>query len=222
MTTRRSFLTIAGAGALLAASGETRLAGAAAAQRPTTATNAWDLSWVDRLAGKKHKAVFDSPSFSEGESVFRALLWMDQLKEIYGAAKSDIGAVLVVRHTAMPLVMNDEYWSRFQVGKRVKMKDPATGRWATKNPFMTTPPGTPPQFADYNTPTFMANGGTILACNIALQQAVRNFATADKLSHDAAQERAQQHLLPGVILQPSGVFAALTAQEAGCSYILAS
>ena len=29
-------------------------------------------------------------------------------------------------------------------------------------------------------------------------------------------------VLPGVILQPSGVFATLRAQEAGCQYLLAS
>jgi intracellular sulfur oxidation DsrE/DsrF family protein len=33
---------------------------------------------------------------------------------------------------------------------------------------------------------------------------------------------ALKHLLPGVTLQPSGVFAVLRAQEAGCQYLLAS
>ena len=33
---------------------------------------------------------------------------------------------------------------------------------------------------------------------------------------------ALQHVVPGVILQPSGVFATLRAQEAGCQYLLAT
>jgi intracellular sulfur oxidation DsrE/DsrF family protein len=33
---------------------------------------------------------------------------------------------------------------------------------------------------------------------------------------------ALHHVVPGVILQPSGVFGVLRAQEAGCNYILAS
>ena len=37
-----------------------------------------------------------------------------------------------------------------------------------------------------------------------------------------ARTRALSLLIPGVTLQPSGVFAALRAQEAGCRYLLAS
>jgi intracellular sulfur oxidation DsrE/DsrF family protein len=33
---------------------------------------------------------------------------------------------------------------------------------------------------------------------------------------------ALHHVVPGVIPEPSGVFEVLRAQEAGCSYILAS
>ena len=37
-----------------------------------------------------------------------------------------------------------------------------------------------------------------------------------------AEAKARDHVIPGVILQPSGVFAVLRAQELGCGYILAS
>jgi intracellular sulfur oxidation DsrE/DsrF family protein len=46
--------------------------------------------------------------------------------------------------------------------------------------------------------------------------------TADKVSKEEAEKRARAQLLPGVILQPSGVFAVLRAQQAGCDYIKAS
>lgn len=38
----------------------------------------------------------------------------------------------------------------------------------------------------------------------------------------AARARAKEMLIPGVILQPNGIFAALRAQEAGCAYVMAS
>jgi intracellular sulfur oxidation DsrE/DsrF family protein len=48
-------------------------------------------------------------------------------------------------------------------------------------------------------------------------------ATKEKLKdRDAAVARAKTMLIPGIVLQPSGVFAVLRAQEAGCNYILAS
>ena len=37
-----------------------------------------------------------------------------------------------------------------------------------------------------------------------------------------AREMALRHVVPGVLLQPSGVFAVLRAQEAGCQYLMAS
>jgi len=37
-----------------------------------------------------------------------------------------------------------------------------------------------------------------------------------------AQKRAVAGLIPGIILQPSGVFAAVRAGQAGCVYVKAS
>ena len=44
----------------------------------------------------------------------------------------------------------------------------------------------------------------------------------EKLSDEESRKQAIAALIPGVILQPSGVFAALRAQEAGCMYLRAS
>jgi hypothetical protein len=223
MPTRRSFLGLAGAGALAAASSPllAEPTGRRSGVRSGTVTDTWDVSWMDRVKGK-HKVVFDSPEVSDGAGLFRAIMWADQLKEVYGTPRSDVSSVLVLRHAAIPLAMNDAYWSRFNVGRQVKMKDPSTKRWFTTNPLSTTPAGMPPKFAAYNAPAFLADGGIILACGLALQQIVGQFAKADKLSHEDAEKKARENMLPGVILQPSGVFAVLSAQEAGCSYIMAS
>ena len=70
--------------------------------------------------------------------------------------------------------------------------------------------------------TLETAGGIALACNLAFGDVVEKFMKEDKLDAAAARQRATEHLVPGVILQPSGVFAVLRAQEAGCRYILAS
>ncbi|MGH7655446.1 MAG: hypothetical protein ACREN6_12365 [Gemmatimonadaceae bacterium] len=69
---------------------------------------------------------------------------------------------------------------------------------------------------------FVEDGGTVLACNLAFGDVVDRFRKEEKLDETAARERAVAHVIPGVILQPSGVFAVLRAQEAGCRYIIAS
>lgn len=39
---------------------------------------------------------------------------------------------------------------------------------------------------------------------------------------DVADRRVQKMIVPGVIMQPSGVFAAVLAQDHGCRYVRAS
>jgi hypothetical protein len=47
---------------------------------------------------------------------------------------------------------------------------------------------------------------------VALESAIQSG------SRDEARQRTLAHLIPGVILQPSGFFGALEAQRAGCSF----
>jgi hypothetical protein len=44
----------------------------------------------------------------------------------------------------------------------------------------------------------------------------------DKLQGAAARERALSMVVPGVTLQPNGIFAVTLAQESGCAYVAAS
>src|SRR5215831_8912331 len=117
---------------------------------------AWDTSWVDRLKGK-YRAIFDSPGFSDGAALFRAVVWKRHYKEVYGTAASDMTAVLVVRHQGIWLAMNDDFWRRYGIGKRQKFRDSEKKQWYDHNPIAATPPGTPAEF-DITIPKFIADG----------------------------------------------------------------
>ena len=179
------------------------------------------MSWVDKVTGK-HKAVFDSIEVDEGVGLFRACVWRDQYAEIYGTSKSEMTPVLVIRHASIPLAMNDEYWKRFNVGKTAKIKDSATNKWTTVNPIRVAGQNATGKWADYNLTSFMAQGGIVLACDLALRRVIGDFVKADKLKPAEGRAKALAHLIPGIVMMPSGVFAVLRAQEAGCGYILAS
>lgn len=183
----------------------------------------WDMSWVGRVKGK-YRAVFDSPEISEGAAIFRAALWKQEYHEVFGAPPAELSPVLVIRHRAIALAMDDAYWSTFEIGKHEKLKDPSTGKWAKANPIRTAPAGTPADEREYSLEGFLAAGGVVLACNMAFGMVVGRYAErAGGNDYAAARAVALQHLIPGIILQPSGIFAALHAQEAaGCRYILAS
>ncbi len=218
-TPRRDFLTWLGASGTFAAMPNLATPEQTTSYRPVS--DKWDMSWCDRVTGKV-RAVFDSPGVSEGAAMFRAQLWRDEHKEIYDTAPSETSAVIVFRHEGIPLVMNDAFWERFESGKELKIRDAKGKKWSKRNPIGTALPDTPPKEANYNIAAFVASGGIVLACNLAFGGMVQRIQDADKLSRDEARKRALEQLIPGVILQPSGFFAVLRAQQAGCSFLLAS
>jgi hypothetical protein len=223
-TKRRDFLSWLGGTSLFAVTGPSlsslsHVAIPGGHPAPLDAT--FDMTWVDRVHGK-FRAVFDSPEISEGAALFRAIAWCDQYKSVYGTARSDMTPVLVIRHEAIELAMDDGYWKRFKVGKEVKLKTPEGKKWAEANPIRSAPPGMPAKYARYNLADFMQDGGIVLACNLAFEEVVARFRKEDKLDAASARQRAIEQMVPGVILQPSGIFAVLRAQEAGCHYIIAS
>ena len=214
---RRAFLGTVGVGALAAS-----LEAQASAAPATTAGSKWDVSWAERL-DRKHRAVFDSTAFANGGGLLRAVVWKHEYKEVYGTPPEDMNAVLVVRRDAIWLAMNDAFWKTYNVGETQEFKAKEPGKFRTTNPVATTPPGAPPDFADANIPKFLAGGDVVLACHRAFGEVVDRVKKADRLTTDEeAEAKAMTFVLPGVILQPSGVFAVLRAQEAGCQYILAS
>ena len=217
---RRDFLSSFGAASFAAAmpltKGEVDTLAA-----PPLADSPWDVTWVDRIKGK-YRAVFDSPGFSDGAALFRSVIWARQYKEVFGTTPAEMSTVLVIRHTGIMLAMNNEFWQTYDIGKRKKFKDAQKNKFFAQNPIGSVSAGTPPQFAEMTIPKFIEAGGIVLACNLAFMDPVSIVEKQEKLKHDEAEKKARTFLLPGVILQPSGIFAVLRAQEAGCNYILGS
>jgi hypothetical protein len=217
---RRDFLGVASS-SLLATMPSIGLTDAERKAVAAPISDEWDLSWVNRLRGKS-RAVFDSPEVSEGGALFRACLWRTQHASVFGTTPADLTPVIVFRHSGIPLIMDDQHWDRLGVGKDVKLKDPATGKWYRRNPIASAAADTPPEFKDITLPAFIASGGIVLACHLAFGDIVSQYKAKDKLSDADAESAARAHLLPGVILQPSGFFAVLKAQDEGCKYMLGS
>lgn len=173
----------------------------------------WDLTWTDKLKGKK-SAVFDCTEPESGSGVWRASVWKKQNAEVLKAAPSGFVPVIVLRHNAIILAMQQSFWDKYDIGTEKKVTDPMTDKPTTKNPVLSE--------GDAGLRSQMADGAVVLACNMAFQQCIDTVATHEKVDHDEAKKRALDALVQGVILQPSGVFAALHAQNAGATYIKAS
>jgi intracellular sulfur oxidation DsrE/DsrF family protein len=189
-TPRRTFL---GQLALTTAglSGATTIAGASAAPLRDARTTPWDDSWTTRL-GSTHRFVFDLPQQERAEGVLGQLTSLyDDYHTALDTRDQEMHSVLVIRHAAIALIFNDAVWTKYKIGAANPNRQ-AIAAW-------------------------QARGVTVLACNMALMNRVRNLAHDSGQDEKAVDQDVRANLLPGVILQPNGVYAVLRAQDAGCT-----
>lgn len=183
---------------------------------------AFDLTWADRIKGK-HKACFDCTETESGYGVWRSGAWARQVMDVMKAPASDLSPVLVLRHNAIVLAMQQSFWDKYKVAAGHKVTHPLTDAPTDKNPaLLDEKDGIPDPFNAMSLPKQLARGVITLACNLALRDMAELVKKVDNVSDDEAQTRAVAGLIPGVILQPSGVFGAIRAQQAGCVYVKAS
>lgn len=182
----------------------------------------WDTSWTKKLQGA-HKACFDCTEPESGFGVWRASAWAGQYAEVLKAAPAQLSPVIILRHNAIILAMQQSFWDKYQIGKSKSVTHPLTQQPLDKNPaLLDDKDGLPAPFNVAGLHKQIARGVVALACNLALQQCVELVKSKDGVSDEEARKRAVAALVPGVILQPSGVFAAVLAQESGCAYVKAS
>ena len=224
---RREFLERLTAGAVLAAvpfsPDALREFGAIGPARPHTAEE-FDLSWVGRVKGK-YRAVFDVPEIDSGYGVWRASIWTQEYGDVLHVPPADMSPVLVLRHHGIALAMQQSFWDKYDVAKENTVTHPITQQGTTRNPALlsSTRGEVPADFDAVALDKFIGRGGIVLACNLAFDDMIQLVTKKDGGAPEAARKTALAGLVPGVILQPSGVFAALHAQEAaGCKYLRAS
>ncbi|HEY4320307.1 MAG TPA: hypothetical protein VGM77_03930 [Gemmatimonadales bacterium] len=181
---------------------------------PDPVTKAWDMSWTKRVNGK-YRAVFDSPAI--GGAADRGSMWRAQYAEVFGIAPAKLTAVLVIRHSGITAAMNDAYWDEFNLNRPSGRGGNAAAAPAATPADSTAHRALPKGNASRESiEQFMKEGGIVLACNEAFAMIVSRF------KGDDARKQAIDHLIPGIILQPSGPFALMRAQDAGCHYMMAS
>jgi len=221
--TRRLFLESAAANAAaFAILPGTILAGLPRDLAPPVSSNEWDLSWGDKLTGK-YRACFDCADVESGYGVWRASAWASQTRDVLKAAPAEISPVIVLRHNAIVLAMQQSFWDRYAIGKNKKVTHPLTSEPTTRNPaLLDEKDGLPAPFNMAGLHKQLSRGVVALACNLALQDCIDLIKSKDKVPEEEARKQAIAYLVPGVILQPSGVFAAIRAQQLGCGYVKAS
>jgi hypothetical protein len=223
-TNRREFIEHLGAAAMLGALPLSAVPKALREFTPPAAPDDFDFSWTSKLKGKAHKAVFDNAEVESGYGVWRAGMWEPQYHASFGLKPADTQTVLVLRHNAIVLAFQQPFWDQYGIGAQDKVTHPITQQSTTKNPALMTSAQNdlPAQFDSFALPAFVSRGGIVLACNVALGFFAAGLAQKTGMTEEEARKKAIAAFVPGVTLQPSGVFACVRAQEAGCVYVKAS
>lgn len=212
---RRSFLARLGAG--LASVAALPAFGRRAEAAPAFAFNADQEPWLAGIAGAKHKQVFDAPAVNDGFPMAFTWVYLTTMNNSYALKPGEARAVLVLRHSAAVLGLNDAMWKKYGIGKMLNLVDKGTGQPSERNLFANARPG---DFVmpDASLDKLPALGVHIALCNMALTRRAAGAAQATGQSPEAVLAEWKANLVPGAMVAPSGVLAVGRAQEAGCSY----
>ena len=218
---RREFLAhVVTAAAVVAGTG--CAAPLAAASNASIARAApFDDSWTRRVTAAKYRAVFDSPDINEGLALVHATFYRQGYQEQFGVGPSEVIPVVVFRHVGTSMAFNDALWAKYALGERSKLVDPATGREAVRNPFIRVGNDEKNAMvpADASIEALLTNGAVILVCNKAAMRLAGQVAAKFGKPVEDVRADFRAGVVPGVLLQPSGVYAVLRAQDVGCSFL---
>ena len=181
----------------------------------------WNMSWVDELQKVPYKAVFDSPTLADGSALDLAAGIWDNFKEVYGT-DSSCRMVIIMRQLGQVMAFNDSMWEKYGIGEERKVNDPLTKQPARRNPWAKSMPGDPSWATASKLDSLRARGAILLVCNRASMNWAANAAERTKGDLEAIKNDVRNNLVPGAILMPTGIFALVRAQNAGCAYMRGS
>jgi hypothetical protein len=193
------------------------VAGAVAADATSPSTEF--TRWLDSISGT-HKQLYDMPEVNRGMGLAWSWAFFMTGSQAYGVPESHLGVVMVLRHSAIPLALNDSAWAKYKLGEVFQIEDPETKAPAVRNPFYLKPGMLP--IADAALQKLIARPGMkVAACNLALTFNSGMVAQKRGLKHDDVKKDWIEAVHPGIQIVPSGVVACNGAVSRGCVYIFA-
>lgn len=182
-------------------------------------------AWFNQLDKKgKHRIVFDVTQ-PNGTMPFAWPKVFQLTNVATGTPEKDLGVVVILRHEAIPYVLEDRLWAKYKFGEMFKIDDPESKAPSTRNMFWQPKAGafTVPGIGEVEIGInqLQDHGVMFCACNMALT--VMSAVAAQSMKMDAATvlNDWKSGLLPGIQVVPSGVWAVGRAGEHNCAYCFA-
>jgi hypothetical protein len=179
----------------------------------------WDTSWLDRVASAQYRVVFNTSEINDGNVLSYASTFLDDYHTVHGTTDTQTRPVIVFRRLGTPMAVNDAMWERYAIGEDLKIKDANTHAFATRNVYWKAREGATGYEAKYAIEPLQQRGLISLVCNVALGNWAASMARKTQRDPEAVKAEARENLIPGAILVPSGIYALIRAQNAGCAYM---
>jgi hypothetical protein len=169
-------------------------------------------AWFGRIKGK-HRMIFDAPEPNSGLVAIWPRVYLNTMAATWPGQTT---AVVILRHAAIPLGMNDALWAKYNLGDMFGIKDGDAP--AKRNPYATIT-GFP--IAGLGIVELLKSGVLVGACDVALTIYSSGAAQKMGLAPDVVKKEWIAGLFPGVQVVPSGVLGVARSQELGCAYCFA-
>jgi hypothetical protein len=139
--------------------------------------------------------------------------------QAYGGSESDLGTVMVLRHNAIPIALEDSAWKKYNLGAYFKIDDPETKAPAVRNPYYAKT--SEPLIPEMALQKLIGRGVKVVACDMAIHHYSGEIAKQMGLKHEDVKKDWTAAVLPKIVHAPSGVVACQGAVAHGCAYIFA-
>jgi hypothetical protein len=179
----------------------------------------WDTSWIDRLASAQYRVVFNASEVSDGAVLSFAASFLDDYRTVHGTTDLQTRPVAVFRRLGTPMALDDALWERYAIGEDLKIRDPDTRAFATRNVFWKPRTGATGWEAQTALEPLQRRGLITLVCNVAIGNWASMMARRHQRDPEAVKADVRDHLVPGAIIVPSGIYALIRAQNAGCAFM---
>jgi len=191
----------------------------------------WKAPEFDRLLKSPAQArqVFDVSAIGGGKFLNNIKNSLNGLHFGFSIPAAQIQVLAALHGPANMLNFSDAVWKKYKIGEWAKVKDPATGQPALRNPFNPSPAGRELHYASQNPNDensafqdasiqgLQARGVKFLSCHTAMEEQARALVKKLKLSAppESVVEDMLDHALPGVLVVPSMVASIALLQGQG-------
>jgi hypothetical protein len=90
-------------------------------------------AWFDKIKGQ-HKILYDAHTHNHGFQSVWSYVFMETNNET-GTPDTDLAVVVVLRHRAVALALEDTLWKKYKLGKFFDVRDLSAPLPAEKNPY---------------------------------------------------------------------------------------